>query len=320
VDPMVVVVDRQSNAYVVDDAQQKLTKFDPTGAVQWTIDASSGPDPDLVGHIHRGAFDSQDHLWLTNDGNSRVVAIDADGHKVDAFGAHGTGPGQFEGTFSIAFDASGNAYVDECSDKRLQVLDPQHEVIGVFNAPGGLPFGDNYAVGRDGLLYAIAGGDHCAGTAPSGAAAADILVMQVALPEAANASLEGTWQTAPLTKDDLRRALESAALPADGIETFLANQGWSDHVVWSIGLDGGKWVLYGSADDAVKDIQAHGNYEVVDGDTVIYTDDCGAITFDYAVAADKLTLHATDDTCAPGTDEAYYAAAIYNTAPFARVP
>ena len=181
-DPMGVAVDTSGDVAVIDDGAQTVSMFDPTGAVLWSIGGSGETDPDLVGHHHRGEFDSQGRLWLTNDDNSRVVALDQDGHKVDAYGVSGTGPGQFEGTSSVTFDASDNAYVDECSAKRLQVLDPQHQVLGVLSAPDGLPFGDSYAFGSDGLLYAIVGGDHCAGTAPSGSATADILVMKVTLP------------------------------------------------------------------------------------------------------------------------------------------
>jgi hypothetical protein len=64
---------------------------------------------------------------VTNDETGRVVALDADGRTVDAFGGLGAGPGQFQGTDSVVFDANDNAYVDGCSDTRLQVLDPSHQ-------------------------------------------------------------------------------------------------------------------------------------------------------------------------------------------------
>lgn len=181
-DPMDVAVDASGNVAVIDDAAETVSLFDPTGTPLWTIGGSGETDPDLIGHHHRGEYDSQGRLWLPNDDNSRVVALGANGKKVDAFGGPGTGPGQFEGAFSVAFDASDNAYVDECSGKRLQVLDPQDQVIGTLNAPDGLPFGKSYVFGPDGLLYALAGGDHCAGAIPSGSVPADILVMKVALP------------------------------------------------------------------------------------------------------------------------------------------
>jgi len=182
-DPMRLAVDASGDVTVVDDAAQTVTMFSPANTPLWTIGGSAETDPDLTGYHQGGAFDSQGRLWLTNAGNPRVVAIDRDGHKVDAFGEPGAGPDQL-GTFSVTFDTSDNAYVDDCSDTRLQVFDPQHQLIGALNAPGGLPFGASYAFGTDGSLYAISGGNHCAGTVPSGSAAADILVMKVSLPAA----------------------------------------------------------------------------------------------------------------------------------------
>jgi sugar lactone lactonase YvrE len=184
-DPINMTLDRAGNVYLIDDGAQTIIKLTPDGTPEWTVGGPDEPDPDLAGYHHRGAFDSAGVYWLTNDENGRVVALDADGSKVDAFGGLGTEPGQFQGTVSVVFDANDNAYVDECSDTRLQVLDPSHQVIGVLDAPDGMPFGSAYTFGPDGRLYAIAGGDHCAGTAPTGADAAAILVYQVTLPEAA---------------------------------------------------------------------------------------------------------------------------------------
>jgi sugar lactone lactonase YvrE len=182
-DPMNMNVDGNGNIYLIDDQAQGVNKLDPNGTPIWSVGGPNETDPDLAGYHHRGSFDPAGVYWITNDGNGRVVGLDADGKKVDAYGGNGTEIGQFQGTFSVVFDAAGNAYVDECSDTRLQVLDPQHQVIGVLDSPGGMPFGNSYTIGPDGRLYAISGGDHCAGTAPTGAAAANILVYQVALPQ-----------------------------------------------------------------------------------------------------------------------------------------
>jgi sugar lactone lactonase YvrE len=179
-DPMSMTVDDAGNVYVIDDGTQTVQKLDPAGNLLWTIGGPDEADPDLAGYHHTGSFDSQGRYWITNDSNGRVVALDPnDGSKVDAYGGLGTGLGQFQGTVSVRFDTADNAYVQECSDTRLQVLDPDHDVIGVLDAPDGLPFGSSPAFGPDGLLYAIAGGDHCAGKVPANAA--DILVMRITL-------------------------------------------------------------------------------------------------------------------------------------------
>jgi outer membrane protein assembly factor BamB len=170
-----VLVDEQGSVYVVDDGQGTLTTFDPTGKPVWTIGGAAETDPDLRGHFHPGGFDHKGRLWLANDGAGRVVAIDHDGHKVDALGQ----PADFEvAPIGVALDAADNVYVWDCSATRMLVFDPQHQLIGRWTEPTGLPFGASYAFSAGGRLYALAGGDRCAG--PPGTDPARIIVMNVA--------------------------------------------------------------------------------------------------------------------------------------------
>jgi sugar lactone lactonase YvrE len=184
-DTINIAVDASGNVYVADDQRETVTEVDPTGTPVWTIGGPGASDPVLDGHHHRKAVDGQGRLWITEEECHCVIVVDGDGNKIATYGQDGTGIGQFPiGTAGIALDATGNAYLYECTGKRLQVLDPQGNVIGVMDAPNGMPFGTYYAFGSDNRLYAIAGGDHCAGgnTAPTGTDAANILVYQVALP------------------------------------------------------------------------------------------------------------------------------------------
>jgi outer membrane protein assembly factor BamB len=183
-DPINLTVDPSGDVYLIDDAAQTVNKLDAHGTLIWSVGGPHETDPDLQGHHHRGSFDPAGVYWITNDDNGRVVGIDPDGKKVAAYGGLGTELGEFQGTDSVVFDAAGNAYVDECADTRLQVLNPQHDVIGVLDAPDGMPFGYSYTFGPDGRMYAISGSDHCAGgdRAPTGTDAAKVFVFQVALP------------------------------------------------------------------------------------------------------------------------------------------
>ena len=62
-----------------------------------------------------------------------------------------------------------------------------------------------------------------------------------------------------------------------------------------------------------------GTYEVVDDDTVIATDPCGAITYDYTLDGDVLTLDMVDDECGTAaSDELIAQTIIFESAPFTR--
>ena len=60
-----------------------------------------------------------------------------------------------------------------------------------------------------------------------------------------------------------------------------------------------------------------GTYEVVDDDTVIATDPCGAITYDYTLDGDVLTLDMVDDECG-GAEDQLAQTIIFESAPFTR--
>jgi outer membrane protein assembly factor BamB len=173
-----MLVDPAGDVFVVDDSEETVQKFDPSGKFVWMIGGSGETDPDLVGHFHVGGFDSKGRLWLGNDDLGRLVAIDVAGHKVDAFGEPGNGPGHVANVCSIAIDGNDNAYVNECSGTRLRVFDPHHRLIGEWSDPQDLPFGFPYVFGPDHRLYAIAGNDRAAAGPPQ-TSPAEILVMTV---------------------------------------------------------------------------------------------------------------------------------------------
>jgi hypothetical protein len=63
---------------------------------------------------------------------------------------------------------------------------------------------------------------------------------------------------------------------------------------------------------------------VIDADTVVATDPCGAITYDYVLHADELTIDMVADECR-GLDEEspdgelIAQTILYETAPFAKI-
>jgi TRAP-type C4-dicarboxylate transport system substrate-binding protein len=139
----------------------------------------------------------------------------------------------------------------------------------------------------------------------------------VASPTASGA-LEGDWQTPHLDTAQIRSALEAAGLPPDGIDEFLAGQGWTDDIVWSIRLKDGDYSLMLSLDGGPAETLDHGRYEVVDDHTLVETNDCCVVTFDYSLSGDTLDLRQVDQSNGSSDDD-YYGVAIFGVAPFQRV-
>ena len=101
-------------------------------------------------------------LWIADDDGGRLIAIDSDGNQVDAFGETGSRPGQFAGPCGLNFDRTGNLFVYNCVDGRIQVFDPDHHLIGMWDGPAVYPR-QAFAFAADGTMYQLGPDDSILG-------------------------------------------------------------------------------------------------------------------------------------------------------------
>src|SRR6201987_1241548 len=136
-----VKIDRHDNIWVTDKGSDMVIKFTPEGRVamvfgrkQEASDEETGPlkhpnpplpaEPGRFRQVTDTAFDAADNTFIS-DGyiNSRVAKVDKDGNWIKSWGERGNGPGQFNTPHAIATDASGNVYVADRGNHRIQVFD-----------------------------------------------------------------------------------------------------------------------------------------------------------------------------------------------------
>ena len=94
------------------------------------------PNGDIIiadGHVPRPSTSQQD--------GDRIVRYTTDGEFVDAWGQHGSGPGEFDGPHALAFDSQGRLFVADRSNNRVQVFDENMNFLDDwrhFGRPSGL--------------------------------------------------------------------------------------------------------------------------------------------------------------------------------------
>jgi streptogramin lyase len=136
-----VRIDKDDNIWATDKGSDVVVKFSPEGKVlmvlgrkQEASDEDTGPvkHPKPPAPAEDGRFRQvTDVTWdpagniFISDGyiNSRVAKIDKYGNWIKSWGERGDKPGQFNTPHSIASDATGNIYVADRFNRRIQVFD-----------------------------------------------------------------------------------------------------------------------------------------------------------------------------------------------------
>ena len=94
------------------------------------------PNGDIViadGHFPRPSTAQQD--------GDRIVRVTSEGTFIDAWGQHGSAPGEFDGPHALAFDSQGRLFVADRSNNRVQIFDADMRVIDEwrhFGRPSGI--------------------------------------------------------------------------------------------------------------------------------------------------------------------------------------
>jgi DNA-binding beta-propeller fold protein YncE len=142
-------------------ASSPMTGDSPSVAFVWG--SAGGPEsPELVSHL---AIDPQCRLWVMDHLGNRFLIFDLDGNLIEAWGAPGSGNGQFDFGGSrkyysngIAFAEDGGFYVSDAGNRRVQQFAADRTFVRAWSTaapdgPTGIPAW--IAVGPDGNVYVV---------------------------------------------------------------------------------------------------------------------------------------------------------------------
>lgn len=122
--PYSIEVDPFDNIYVVDRGNDRIQKFDENGKFvkQWGSEGKgNGEFTPLLEHLEVDS--KQDRIFMVDGAlNPRIQVFDTNGTFTTTFGTSGSGNGQFSKPEHVNTDSSGNVYVVDRGNQRMQVF------------------------------------------------------------------------------------------------------------------------------------------------------------------------------------------------------
>lgn len=158
--------------YVADQPFGRVIKINVATGARVGVWGQTGNGPLEFNSPFGIAVDPVSHdIYVAERGNHRVQRLTSSGQFVMGWGELGSGPGQFDGPIGIAADASGNVYVVDHNNNRIQKFHVQQtsagwqaqfvktwggpgSAVGQFNAPYGITLDSR------GVLWVADGRNH----------------------------------------------------------------------------------------------------------------------------------------------------------------
>ncbi|MGI8552912.1 MAG: hypothetical protein ACR2PL_19310, partial [Dehalococcoidia bacterium] len=133
--PSGVAVDRMYNVYVADRGNNRIEKFDSSGAyvMQW---GTSGSGPSQFNHPYAVALGSGGDVYVADSGNNRIQKFDSSGAYLAQWGSAGSTPGHFQDPYDLTVDGRGNVYVADSSNNRIQKIDSSGKLLTAWGSFG----------------------------------------------------------------------------------------------------------------------------------------------------------------------------------------
>lgn len=173
-DPTGIVV-TESEVFVSDSRNGRIQVFDLDGGFKREFQGSES-DGGMLGRPMNLAI-SDDELFVADYWNDRVHVFDFQGNPQRVIGRSGDGPGEFNAPGGVDIAPSGDLYVADFYNQRVQRLSRQGEFIeqwgstgkvGIFS--GQMNYPTDVALGADGTLFVADGyNDRVQVFAPGGA-------------------------------------------------------------------------------------------------------------------------------------------------------
>ena len=155
-DPAGIAIDDTDNIYVC--SRHKLQKFTSSGELIKCVGQKGRKEGEF--NDPRGITLYNSEVYMCDCYNHRIQVFDLDLNFVQSIGSHGIGMGQLVSPDDIKFDSTGNMYIAEYGNWRVQVLDSSGHVTrmfgqGMLRGPASVLIADQYVYVSDIMQHRI---------------------------------------------------------------------------------------------------------------------------------------------------------------------
>src|ERR1017187_9775037 len=160
--PYGITLDTYGNVWVADTGNSRLEEFSASGTFLEQVGGLGGGNGQFNGPVGI-AIDSANNIWVADTGNNRLEKFSSTGSAGVAstvnfllkFGSYGNGNGQFRGPFSVSVDPSGNVWVADSQNQRVQEFDASGNFIKAVLGPFSYPSPYGLSADSSGNVWAV---------------------------------------------------------------------------------------------------------------------------------------------------------------------
>ena len=137
--PHSVAFDSAANILVTDVHSHCIKKFTPDGKFLTAVGREGSEELDFDYPAGIGINHKNKKVYVCDQQNHRVQVLNEDLTFFSCFGSWGSGEGQFHGPQDVAFDSTGNVYITDHWNYRIQVFTPEGIFLRKFEGEFAFP-------------------------------------------------------------------------------------------------------------------------------------------------------------------------------------
>lgn len=162
--PRGVAMDMYGNLFVVDGKLCCIQKFTSTGQLITKVGKKGNQILEFSSPVGIGVHPHSQRVYVADNCNHRIQVLTPDLDFYKAFGTRGTGNGEMDFPWDVAFDSAGKVYVADSWNNRIQVFTEEGEYvrrIGRFGTmKGELAWPSSIWIDAEDVLYVTEAQNH----------------------------------------------------------------------------------------------------------------------------------------------------------------